>query len=121
VFNVEYKKYGEIAIAFVHSERIIGTGDVSKFGDEIIRFLEKRPDSHLLLNFEKVDFMSTAMLTELLRINDVVRTQRGSLRVCGLREEMKQVFEVTKLDTIFRIEKDCTECAKRYNKEVGKG
>ena len=120
MFNIEYKKYGEIAIAFVHSKQVIDSGDVTLFGDEIINFLKKRPDSHLLLNFEKVDFMSSAMLTEMLRINDMVRTQRGSLRICGLRKEMQQVFEVTKLDSIFHIETDCDECAKRYHKEVKK-
>lgn len=120
MFNVEFKKYGEIAIAFVGSKQVIETSDVSQFGDEIIRFLQKRPDSHLLLNFEKVDFMSSAMLTEMLRVNEVVRSQRGSLRICGLRKEMKQVFEVTKLDSIFHIENDCGECAKRYHKEVKK-
>ncbi|MDP7640743.1 MAG: hypothetical protein QGG73_13705, partial [Candidatus Hydrogenedentes bacterium] len=75
------------AIAFVRSKQIIDTSDVSQFGDEIIRFLKNRPDSHLLLSFEKVDFMSSAMLTEMLRINDVVRTQRGrsAYAVCAMK------------------------------------
>jgi hypothetical protein len=33
---------------------------------------------------------------------------------------MKQVFEVTKLDSIFHIEDDCEDCAKRYHNDVKK-
>ena len=97
---------------------MVESSSVTDFGDEVIRFLEDHPDRHVLLNFTKVDFMSSAMLSELLRINEVVRRQRGSIRICGLRKEMREVFTITKLDGIFTIHDDCKACLKTYHKDV---
>ncbi len=118
MFNIEYKKYGPIVVAIVYSNQVVDSTLVQDFGDEIVKFFEDRPHSHLLLNFSKVDFMSSAMLTELLRINDTVRRQRGSMRICGLRKQMREIFTITKLDNMFHIEDDCKACLKTFHGEV---
>lgn len=118
MFNVVYKRYGRVTVATIHAARVIDTAGMTAFGDEILSFLEDHPDSHLMLNFSKVDFMSSAMLTELLRINELVRRQRGSMRLCGFRKEMRHVFELTKLDGVFHIEDDCKRGLKKYHADV---
>lgn len=118
MFNVTYKRYETVTVATIHTARVIDTAEMTAFGDEILAFLEDHPDTHLLLNFSKVDFMSSAMLTELLRINELVRRQRGSMRLCGLRKEMRHVFKLTKLDGVFHIEDDCKSGLKKYHADV---
>ncbi len=118
MFNVTYKRYETVTVATIHTARVIDTAGMTAFGDEILSHLEDHPDTHLLLNFSKVDFMSSAMLTELLRINELVRRQRGSMRLCGFRKEMRHVFEITKLDGVFHIEDDCKRGLKKYHADV---
>lgn len=121
MFNIEYGKYGDVTVATVHAAQVIDTSSMVEFGDTVLRFLEGRPDSHLMLNFTKVDYMSSALLTELLRINDFVRLHRGSMRLCGLRKEMLEVFKITKLDGLFTIAKDYKAGVKQYDKDVKQG
>lgn len=118
MFNISYKKYGAITVATVCASRVIDSASVTEFGDEVLAFIEDRPGTYLLLNFTKVDYMSSSMLTELLRFRDEFRRRGGSMRICGLRKEMRQVFEVTKLDKIFHIEDDYKRCLKGFNEEV---
>lgn len=118
MFNVVYKRYETVTVATIHTARVIDTAGMAAFGDEILFYLEDHPDIHLLVNFFKVDFMSSAMLTELLRINELVRRQRGSMRLCGLSKEMRHVFKLTKLDGVFHIEEDCKRGLKRYHFDV---
>lgn len=118
MFNIEYKKYGAVVVGSVYATQVVDAASVASFGDDVIAFLERHPNSHLMLNFSRVDYMSSAMLSELLRINEVVRRQRGSLRLCGLRKEMREVFQITRLDAMFHIDDDCKEALKRYHAEV---
>ena len=108
-------------MATVEAAQVIDSATLQDFGDEIIGFLEDHRDTHILLNFTKVDYMSSATLTELLRVNEVVRRSRGSMRICGLRKEMREVFEITRLDGMFHIEDDCKPCLKKYHKDVSAG
>lgn len=118
MFDITFKRYDAITVATVSANQVIDATSVTDLGDELLAFLEDRPGTDLLLNFTKVDYMSSSMLTELLRINDLFRRVKGSMRICGLRKEMRQIFEVTKLDQIFHIEDDFKSCLKRFNKEV---
>lgn len=120
MFNIQYKKFGDVVVGIIHATQVVDPALVSDFGDEVIGFLERHPDSHLLLNFSKVDFISSALLSELLRVNETVRKQRGSLRLCGLRKEMMEVFHVTKLDAMFHIEEDCRACLKQFAADVAR-
>ena len=118
MFNIEYAKYGDVTVGTVRAAQVIDTSGMVEFGDSVLKFLEGRPDSHLMLNFTQVDYMSSALLTELLRINDFVRLHRGSMRLCGLRKEMLEVFKITKLDGIFTIAKEYKSGVKQYAKDL---
>ncbi len=119
MYNIEYKKFGPVTVADVYASRAVSVATDTELSDNVIAFLGENPDSHILLNFSDVEFMSSARLTELLRLNDVFLKQRGSMRICGLSAEMKRVFALTKLDTVFRIEEGGLKgCLKRFIDDV---
>ncbi len=118
MFDIEFKKQGAITVATIQAAQVTGTFGVTDLGDEIIAHLENHPDTHLLVNFQKVDFLSSSVLTEFLRINDTVRKTAGSMRICGLNPEMKKVFALTRLDEILRIEDDPKTALRQYHNDV---
>ena len=119
MYNIEYKRFGEVTLADVYESRAVTVSKDTELSDNVIAYLRENPQSHLLMNFSDVDYISSARLTDLLRINDVIRREGGSLRLTGLSTEIKKVFAMTKLDTVFQIEDDhLKQCIKRYHKEV---
>ena len=76
---------------------------MKKFGDQVIGIVNKYPGLKLMLTFERVDYLSSAALTELIRINDALSKQKGRLTLGGLSGDMYKVFEVTKLDQLFGL------------------
>lgn len=118
MFDIEFKKQGAITVATVQANQVTGTFGVTDLGDEIIAFLEDHPDTHLLVSFEKVHFLSSSILTEFLRINDTIRKSNASMRICGLSDEMKKVFALTRLDEILRIEDDYKTSLRQYHNDV---
>jgi len=57
----------------------------------------------LLVDFEKVDFVSSAGLRVLLATAKKLGGIGGSLRICGLNEAVNEVFEISGFSTILEV------------------
>ena len=79
---------------------------MKRFGDYVVQVVKKHPGLPLMLNFERVAYLSSAALTELLRVKEKLDASSGALRVCGLSSEIYKVFEITKLDRVFEARRD---------------
>ena len=57
----------------------------------------------LLVDFAKTGSLDSSGLGALVSISKKVREQGGELRLSGLNEDLRSLFELTKLDTLFAI------------------
>lgn len=57
----------------------------------------------LLVDFSKTGYIDSSGLGALVSISKKVREQGGELRLSGLNEDLRSLFELTKLDTLFAI------------------
>ena len=57
----------------------------------------------LVVDFEKVDFVSSAGLRVLLATAKKLGGVGGSLRICGLNEAVNEVFEISGFSTILDV------------------
>ena len=60
-------------------------------------------DVKILVNFENLDFVSSAGLRVLLAAAKALKKVDGELRICGLNEMVKEVFDISGFVTIFRV------------------
>jgi anti-sigma B factor antagonist len=93
----------EVAIVRFVDRRITASENIQAISDELIRLLEVDERHSLLLNFEGVEFMSSSALNALLLLNKRIKAVNGQLRLCNLRPEIRNVFEITQLDQLFHI------------------
>ena len=57
----------------------------------------------LLVDFAKTGYIDSSGLGALVSISKKVREQGGEPRLSGLNEDLRSLFELTKLDTLFAI------------------
>ena len=57
----------------------------------------------LLVDFAKAGYIDSSGLGAVVSISKKVREQGGELRLSGLNEDLRSLFELTKLDTLFAI------------------
>lgn len=108
----KFKKSGNVIVGTVSATNMLDALTVSDFGDEVIKVVRRFPGLYLLLNFEHVDFLSSAALTELIRIHDEVNKVQGFVRLCGISPDIQKVLKITKLDEMFQLNpKDDVETA----------
>ncbi len=69
---------------------------------QLIRLIEEG-ETKILVNLEKVDYISSAGLRVLLVIAKQLKTTDGELRICSLNEVVKEVFDISGFDMILPI------------------
>ena len=57
----------------------------------------------VLVNFEKLEYISSAGLHVLLTAAKQLKAVDGELRVCGLNEVVKEVFDISGFVTILKV------------------
>lgn len=57
----------------------------------------------ILVDFQKLDFVSSAGLRILLVTAKKLGTTGGSLRVCGLNETVRDIFDISGFSTLLRV------------------
>jgi anti-anti-sigma factor len=107
-----------ITVATVKSATVLDAVNVTQFGQEVQAYLKKHNAIHLLLDFRNVEYLSSAVLTELLRIKKTVAEHKGTVRLCALTANIRKVFEITNLDKVFPIEPNRETAIPRYMRAV---
>jgi anti-sigma B factor antagonist len=59
----------------------------------------------LLVNFEKLDYISSAGLRILLATAKKLKASEGDLKICGLNETVQEVFDISGFATILSVTK----------------
>ncbi len=118
--QLDFEDHETITVGTIRESNMLDAMNVTDFGNEIVDYVKNKPDMHLLLNFKSVDYMSSAALTELLRVNDAVRKNGGQVRLCGLSAEIRKIFEITNLEKLFFIHDDDTveQALKRFQRSL---
>ena len=59
----------------------------------------------LVVNFEKLDYISSTGLNVLLKAAKQLKGNSGELRICGLNEFVQEVFDISGFTTILTVTK----------------
>ncbi len=69
---------------------------------ELTRLIEEGARK-ILVDFDKLDYISSAGLRVLLAAAKQLKAENGELRICGLNELVKEVFDISGFATIFKV------------------
>jgi len=69
---------------------------------QLTRLIEEG-ENRFLVNFEKLDYISSAGLRILLAAAKQLKGTDGELRICSLNEVVREVFDISGLTTIFKV------------------
>jgi anti-anti-sigma factor len=115
---VTFETVDNITVGRVGAASVLDAVNVTQFGNEVLEFVKGKLGINLMLDFENVDYLSSAVLTELLRVNEAIQEQKGNLRLCGLKGDVRKVFEITNLDKVFTIYGDYRQALKRFERSL---
>jgi anti-sigma B factor antagonist len=112
--RLEVEQIGEVAVVSLTSRKLLSEESIQAVGEELSHLVDQSDRKKLLLNFSKIEHMSSAMLGMLIRLHKKVLMAGGKLVLCGIDPQIREVFEITKLDKVFPIYKDEQEALQEF-------
>lgn len=91
---------GDVLVVDVDGQLIVGNRQELK--QKVLDALEGG-DRKFLIDFAKTGYIDSSGLGVLVSLSKKIREQGGELRLANLNEDLKTLFELTKLDTLFQI------------------
>ena len=94
------KKQGEVVVVDVEGQLIVGNRQELK--QKVLDELE-RGEKKFLIDFSQTGYIDSSGLGVLVSLSKKIREMGGELRLSSLNEDLRTLFELTKLDTLFQI------------------
>jgi anti-sigma B factor antagonist len=84
---------------------------------DLKKMFEKQLAKKLLVDLEKVTYVDSSGLATLVEILKKTRATGGQLGLSGMTDKVKSLFEITKLDKLFRIFRNQQEALAAINQK----
>lgn len=96
--------YGtDVTIATFNELAIVDEQQIRSIEAELLAIIPSNSEKRLILDFENVEFMSSAFLGLLVRMHKRVIEAGGRLQLYNLDPRIHKIFEITRLTKIFDI------------------
>ena len=94
------KDQSGVAVLQVEGQLIVGNRQELK---ELVQAALDRGERRILIDFSRTGYIDSSGLGALVSISKRIREAGGELRLSGLNEDLRSLFELTKLETLFSI------------------
>jgi anti-sigma B factor antagonist len=107
--RIDVSKTGDVSVVKFLDRKILDEAAIQELGSELFGLVEIDNRKAILLDFDGVEFLSSAALGKLITFDRKLKTAKGRLKMCGISPGILEVFQVTKLNKVFDIRTDLAE------------
>ena len=104
--NLMIRQQGGVSVVNFLGSKVLDQTNINEIGRQLMTMVEESHRTRLLINFEKVEYLSSAVLGKLIKLQKLVNERKGRLVLCGIRPSIYEVFKITNLDRVFIICED---------------
>ena len=105
------KDEGGVTVVAVDGQLIVGNRQELK---DLVQDGLEGGERKFLIDFSGTAYIDSSGLGALVSISKKIREQGGELRLAELNEDLRALFELTKLDTLFAIAESRTEALANF-------
>jgi len=106
---------GVLVVNFTDA-KILDEARIQQIGAELMEMVTAATQSKkMLLNFQGVQFMSSAMIGKLVLLNKKAKTAEIDLKFCTISPNVLEVFKITRLNKVFKIFADEEKALKSFS------
>lgn len=102
--RLQTETIGDVLVVNFVDRKILDEQNIQIIGEQLFGLVDQNPK--ILLNFSNVEYLSSAALGKLIALNKKVKAADGRLILCSIDPAIYEVFELTRLDQILKIEED---------------
>ncbi len=97
------QRMGDVRIVEFTESAILDQSKIDRIHQELQSVVEASGVPKIILSFENVQHISSAMLGVLMSLNKQIKAKDGELRLACISSSIMEVFKLTRLDKLLRI------------------
>jgi anti-sigma B factor antagonist len=97
---------GNAIVVTLLMPQLLEESEITMLEQSIMQVIRKANVVNIVLNFENVTFLSSAVLRTLIKINTAIGERHGKLKLCSIDPKILEVFKITRLNKVFDIRED---------------
>jgi len=114
----EVRRVEGVAILTFRQSQILDAIIIERMATSLKEFIGKAAESRFIFDFERVTYLSSSALGMLIGIQKRIAQRKVQLKLAGVRDEIMEVFRITKLDTVFDMYKDVQAAMEAFRKNL---
>ena len=112
---LDIQEKNDVVVVNFKQVKILDEATIRQIGEEFKNLtIEAAADRKLLLNFERVEFMSSSMIGQIIRLNKQCRNDKVRLKLCGISPGIMEVFNLMRLHKVLEIHQDEEEALEAF-------
>ena len=96
----------DVLVVYLLRPSLVFNDDIERVGDAVRSSVESSGSSAVVVDFSAVRQVSSAFISKVLALDRYLKDEKRGLVLCGLRNDVLEVFKLLRLNKIFRIVKD---------------
>jgi anti-sigma B factor antagonist len=101
--RLETNESAAITVVRFKDQKIIDPETIQELGQELFDLIEKDQRQKIILNFSRVEFLSSAALGKLITFQKKAQRTGAEVILTDIAPEIYPVFTITNLDKLFQI------------------
>jgi anti-anti-sigma factor len=93
----------DVTVVTFSDASILDTQQVQQIGQQLFDLVDKQARRKIVLDFEKVRFLSSSALGILITLRKKADAIKAKVVFCNLRDELRKVFKITNLEKMFEF------------------
>ncbi len=96
----------DVVMVTFNNVKILDESVIRQIGSEFEKLTtEAAAERKLLLNFDRVTFMSSAMIGQIMKLYKKAKADGVAMKLCSIDPAILEVFKITRLDKLLDIRK----------------
>jgi len=101
--RIKITRQGDVIIVQLLDKEVLEEHVIAEIGEALFTLVAQEKPVKLVLDFSRVNHMSSSTLGMLIRLSKHIGESGSALKLCAIKPTLYNVFEITKLDRLFEI------------------
>jgi len=93
----------DVTVVNFRTSSILDALQVQQIGEALYDLVDTRALTKIVVDFSDVKFLSSSALGVLITLHKKAAAIKGRVVLCGLRPELRRVFEISRLDKLLDL------------------
>lgn len=113
------QNYSGVTVVSFMESAMLDSRAIEAVGKELFRLPDKLNKQKLIVDLTEVRFLASQAIGVLLDLHRRVQAIKGTLVLCGVREDIMKVFKITSLDKLLKFFPDESSALKSFGIALG--